>query len=241
MDRLNQEKANKKRHVLYFRVSTQRQGNSGLGLDAQRLAVKNYIQANEVIAEFVEVETGTNKKVRIEIMKAIDLCKKEGATLIIAKLDRLSRSVAFIANLMESGIDFIAADMPEANRLTVHVMAAMAEYEARIISKRTKDSLFIAKSERNVKLGTPENLTQDARLKGAAKRRELAINNKNNIHSTSLILLLKKTAKLSYEKIAIMLNHDGFLTSTGKSHTGRSVQLLYIRAKSLELEKPSTF
>lgn len=232
MDTSNREKTDKKRFVLYFRVSTQRQGISGLGLDAQKLAVKNYIQNNEVVAEFIEIETGTNKRVRVEINKAIELCKKEGAILLISKLDRLSRSVSFIANLMESNIDFIAVDMPEANRLTIHVMAAMAEYEARIISQRTKISLAIAKNERGVILGTPANLTQDARIKGAAKKKEIAVNNKNNIQSTAMILLLKKSAKISYANVAIKLNTSGFLTSSGKCHTAKSVQLLWIRASN---------
>ena len=221
MDTSNREKSDKKRFVLYFRVSTQRQGISGLGLDAQKLAVKNYIQNNEVIAEFVE----------IEINKAIELCKKEGAILLISKLDRLSRSVSFIANLMESNIDFIAVDMPEANRLTIHVMAAMAEYEARIISQRTKASLAIAKNERGVILGTPANLTYEARLKGVAKKKEIALNNINNIQSTAMILLLKKSSNISYANIAKQLSSNGFLTSKGRTHTGRSIQLLWLRSK----------
>ena len=172
-----------------------------------------------------------NKKVRIEINKAIELCKKEGAILLISKLDRLSRSVSFIANLMESNIDFIAVDMPEANRLTIHVMAAMAEYEARIISQRTKASLAIAKNERGVILGTPANLTYEARLKGAAKKKEIALNNINNIQSTAMILLLKKSSNISYANIAKQLSSNGFLTSKGRTHTGRSIQLLWLRSK----------
>ena len=231
-DTSNEEKRQK--FVLYFRVSTQKQGISGLGLDAQKKAVKKFVRGNEVIGEFIEIETGTKKRNRVEVQKAIALCKNENATLLIAKLDRLSRNVAFIANLLDSGVDFIAVDMPQANRLTVHLLAAIAEHEASIISSRTISSLAIAR-ERGTKLGTPANLTHEARIKGALRKRQIALENENNIRATTVICLLRNQAKMSYEKIAIKLNEDGFKTSRGKQHTGRSVQLLFLRAKLLKL------
>ena len=128
-------------HIAYYRVSTERQGRSGLGLEAQRAAVARY----QPIAEYTEVESGKRND-RPQLAAALAHCRKVRATLVIAKIDRLARNMAFIANLMDSGVDFIAADMPEANRLTIHIMAAMAEHEAKAISDRTKAALAAAKA-----------------------------------------------------------------------------------------------
>jgi len=228
MDIVNSENNQKVKYINYFRVSSQRQGISGLGLEAQRQAVQNYVRNNIVVAEFTEIETGTKKKHRPEIHKAIELCKKEGATLLIAKIDRLSRNLAFIVNLLDSGVDFIATDMPQANRLTVHILAAIAEHEALIIKTRTKAALAIAK-QRGKKLGNPQNFTQEAREKGANQRRENAIENKNNMRATTIICLLKEQIGISYSAIARKLNTEGFPTSTGKLHTSYSVWLLWKR------------
>src|SRR5271165_3734658 len=120
--------------VAYFRVSTDRQGKSGLGLQAQREAILNYLDGGRwaLIDEFTEIESGKRSD-RPELEKALAACKKQKAKLVIAKLDRLSRNLAFIATLMESGVQFVAADMPEANELTVPIMAAMAQYEGKQI------------------------------------------------------------------------------------------------------------
>ncbi len=141
--------------VSYIRVSTARQGASGLGLEAQRAAVQAYAaQGGHVIAaEFVEVESGT-KGDRPQLAAALAACRLHRATLCIAKLDRLARSVLTIAQLMEAGVDFVACDMPHANNLTVHLLAAMAEYEAKAISERTKAALAAAKA-RGTRLGNP--------------------------------------------------------------------------------------
>lgn len=143
--------------VSYIRVSTARQGVSGLGLGAQQAAVTSYLNGGawELVAEFQEVETGKGADAlakRPQLKAALDACRKHGATLIIAKLDRLARSVHFISGLMESKVKFVACDMPEANELTIHIMAAFAEHEAKRISQRTKDALAVAKS-RGVVLG----------------------------------------------------------------------------------------
>jgi DNA invertase Pin-like site-specific DNA recombinase len=114
--------------VAYYRVSTDRQGQSGLGLDAQRAAVAGFVGARELIAEFTEVESGRRND-RPQLAAALDLCRRQRAMLVIAKLDRLARNVAFIANLMESGVEFTAVDMPSANKLTLHILAAVAEHE----------------------------------------------------------------------------------------------------------------
>ena len=141
-------------YVLYFRVSTDRQGTSRLGLDAQQQAVKRFVGNGKVIDMFVEIESGKHHANRPQLLTALATCRKFKATLVIASLDRLARNVAFIATLMESGTDFIAADMPQANRLTIHVLAAVAEHERELISKRTKVALAEAK-RRGTRLGNP--------------------------------------------------------------------------------------
>jgi DNA invertase Pin-like site-specific DNA recombinase len=139
-----------------LRVSTDKQGSSGLGLEAQRAAVERYVAGTGgvIAAEFQEIESG-KKNDRPEIAAAVAACRAQRATLIIAKLDRLARNVAFISGLMESGVDFVAADMPLANRLTVHILAAVAEHEREMISQRTKAALAAAKA-RGTKLGNPQ-------------------------------------------------------------------------------------
>jgi DNA invertase Pin-like site-specific DNA recombinase len=139
--------------IAYYRVSTDRQGRSGLGLDAQRKAVMDYLNGGDwqMTGEFTEVESGKRSD-RPELAKALEACRRQKAKLVIAKLDRLARNVAFISGLMESKVDFVAADMPEANKLTVHIMAAMAEHEREQISARTKAALAAAKV-RGKKLG----------------------------------------------------------------------------------------
>lgn len=143
------------RFISYFRVSTDRQGKSGLGLDAQRVAVADFLNGGrwKVLAEFTEVESGKRND-RPELAKAVAACRAYGAKLLIAKLDRLSRDAHFLLGLEKAGIEFVAADMPSANRLTVGIMAMVAEEERRMISARTKAALQAAKA-RGVKLGGP--------------------------------------------------------------------------------------
>jgi DNA invertase Pin-like site-specific DNA recombinase len=141
--------------VAYLRVSTVRQGESGLGLEAQRATVEAFARQHggAIVASFVEVETGKRSD-RPELAKALEAARKAKATLLIAKLDRLARNVAFIANLMDAGVDFLACDQSFASRLTLHILAAVAEDEARRISERTKAALQAAKA-RGRKLGSP--------------------------------------------------------------------------------------
>ncbi len=138
-------------YVTYLRVSTQRQGHSGLGIEAQRHATATYAQSGQVICEYVEIESGKNAD-RPQLAAALQHCKVTGSTLLVAKLDRLARNVEFTARLMNSDVDFIAADNPHANKLTIHIMAAMAENEREQISLRTKQALAAAKA-RGIKLG----------------------------------------------------------------------------------------
>src|ERR1700744_4357099 len=157
--------------VSYLRVSTQRQGKSGLGMEAQREAVASYLNGGKwtLVQEVVEVESGKRSD-RPKLAQALSLCRLHRATLLVAKLDRLARNVAFISALMESGVKFVAVDLPQANELTVHIMAAMAEYEAKAISARTRVALAAAKA-RGTQLG---GLRWDL-AKVAAKGRKVAL------------------------------------------------------------------
>lgn len=142
--------------VAYYRVSTLRQGQSGLGLDAQRSAVVDYLNGGkwQLVEEYVETESASGKKHRPQLAAAIAICKKHKATLVVAKLDRLYRNVHFITKLLEDKVDFVCCDMPEANKLTIHILAAVAEHEREMISERTKVALAALK-ERGQILGSP--------------------------------------------------------------------------------------
>src|SRR6266481_5352392 len=148
--------AHQGKFVAYFRVSTDKQGKSGLGLEAQRKSVLDYLDGGRwsLVAEFTEIESGKHND-RPELAKALTACKKQKAKLVIAKLDRLSRNLAFIATLMDSGVEFIAVDNPHANKLTVHILAAVAQHEREMIGQRTRDALQAAKA-RGKKLDNPQ-------------------------------------------------------------------------------------
>lgn len=216
-----------KKYISYYRVSTQHQGNSGLGLDAQKSMVRNFLKDSDtLIQEFQEIESGKRDD-RPELDKAIEQCKTNDATLLIAKLDRLSRNVSFIYTLKESKIDFKCVDMPEANSVTIGIMAVLAQEERERTSQRTKDALAELR-RKGIKLGSPQNLTHAARKKGVEAIVQKALNNMNNRKATALIVSLKREA-LSYRQIARQLNENGFKTSTGKEFTGSQVLILYGR------------
>ena len=227
------------KYVAYYRVSTEKQGKSGLGLGDQVDIVNNYTSnKGELIKEFTEVETGTNKRHRKKLNDAIDMCKKENATLVIAKLDRLARNVAFISSLMDSNVEFVACDLPSANRMTIHILAAVAENEAELISSRTKASLkqikdkikrdgyYMTKEGRRIEsLGSSDNLTQDARAKGVRVRQEKARKNKNSMLAKPFAESLRNNGS-SYRKISSILNENGFPAPKGGLWFAMSVKNL---------------
>jgi len=217
------------KYIAYYRVSTKEQGQSGLGLEAQKQEVKRFTLNcdNCIIAEFTEVETGTKKKHRPQFEQAKAIAKKEGAVLLIAKLDRLARNVHFISGLMESKVKFKALDMPEADNFTIHIFAAMAEREAKLISDRTKAALA-ARKARGEKWKGKSNLTPEAIAKATEVRKKNAKNNVNNRRATGYICSLRKQG-YTYDRIAEHLNSEGFTTSRGKQFKPTTVQRLWKR------------
>ena len=218
------------RYVAYFRVSTARQGQSGLGLEAQQAAVRNFLRPESVlVASFVEIESG-RKNSRPQLQAAIAQARQADAVLLVAKLDRLARNVAFLAALMESRVRFQAVDLPAADEFTLHILAAVAQKEATAISTRTRDALS-AKKARGFRLGTPANLTADARAKALAALQANAQANLNNRQAAQLAALLRATGA-SLRAIADQLNNSGYLTRRGKSFHPMGVQRLLPKQKN---------
>lgn len=220
-----------KKFVAYYRVSTRQQGDSGLGLSAQKSTVEKHInQQNGVLVnEYTEVETGTNKKQRVAIYQAITQAKKENAVLVIAKIDRLARNVSFVSSLMDAGVEFVACDMPTANNFTIHIFAALAEQEAKLISQRTKSALKELK-DKGVKLGTPKNLSIEAISKGREVRTTNARNNDKNKQATAMIVVYKEKG-MTFQQIANQLNQLNFTTSKGSTFQPMTVKRLFDRTK----------
>lgn len=218
-----------KNYIAYYRVSRKVQGISGLGLSAQKSSVEKYVagQDGTILNEYTEIETGTNKRDRVEIHKAIQEAKNAGAILVIAKLDRLARNVSFVSSLMDAGIEFVAVDMPSANHFTIHIFSALAEQEAKLISLRTKQALAELK-KKGVKLGSPKNLTIDARNKGVQTIKENAQNNDRNRQAQSIISNCKEKG-MTYRQIADYLNELNFKTRYGKQFLPSTVHQLYSR------------
>lgn len=216
-----------KKYIAYYRVSRKEQSVSGLGLLAQNNSVQKYVASQEgiILGEYTEVETGTNKRERVEIHKAILHAKNEGAVLVIAKLDRLSRNVSFVSSLMDAGVEFLAVDMPSANNFTIHIFSALAEQEAKLISVRTKQALSELKKKGTV-LGNPKNLNDDARAKGIATIKQNAINNDRNRQALSVITSCKERG-MSYREIAQYLNKLNFKTRYGNNFLAPTVYQLH--------------
>jgi DNA invertase Pin-like site-specific DNA recombinase len=217
-------------YVAYYRVSTKKQGESGLGLEAQRMAVAHFVQGvstpGTIIAEFTELESGKRDN-RRQLRLAIERAKKESAVLVIAKLDRLSRNASFIFTLRDSGVNFQCVDMPDANTLTIGIFATLAQHERELISARTKAALAVKKSQ-GARLGKPENLTPAARLKGAAANVQRAAGNENNRRASSMIRHMRQAGK-NYTQMAAELNRAGFRTARGCAFQPMQVRRLALR------------
>jgi DNA invertase Pin-like site-specific DNA recombinase len=208
----------KQKAVAYYRVSTAKQGKSGLGLEAQRRAVEEFLRTNnwELIGEFVEVESGKLDK-RPQLEAALAHCDLTGATLIVAKLDRLSRNVAFLATLQDSGTRFLAVDMPEANELTIHIMAAVAQAERKAISKRTKEALAAAKV-RGVKLGGARGNILDLQKGPAASATARSRTSRQRAEKVmAQVKQLEALGAVSLRQLATALNERGIVAPRGGS------------------------
>jgi len=218
--------------VSYLRVSTRKQGASGLGLEAQRAATDGYaLQRGGIVIEtFTEVESGKVNS-RPELLRALHLAKVTGATLVIAKLDRLSRNAAFLLTLRDSGVKFIAADMPDANDLTVGIMALVAQQEREAISKRTKEALAAAKA-RGVHLGNPNGAAALQRAGRGNTASVQAIRRAADNHAANLKPVLEALATVgvvSLGAVAGALNERGMLTPRGGRWHKSSVRNLLAR------------
>ncbi|WP_263377242.1 recombinase family protein [Granulicella aggregans] len=202
--------------IAYFRVSTDRQGASGLGLEAQRAAVLQHIGTGKLTAEYTEVESGKKHTNRPQLLAALQECRRKKATLIIAKLDRLGRNVAFISALMDGGVDFVCCDNPHANRLMLHMLAAFAEHEREQISHRTKAALKAAKA-RGIQLGNPrpQEALSLARAVHVARRPAPEILN---------IMRSLEGQGMSYRAIARELNQLNIRTGRGCQWFGATVK-----------------
>lgn len=201
------------RYVSYYRVSTHKQGQSGLGLEAQQAAVHAFIGGSGcLLAEFTEIESGRNNR-RPQLQAAVELAHEKGAVLLVAKLDRLARNVAFLATLMESKVRFKAVDVPQADEFTIHILAAVAQREAEAISQRTRAALA-AKKARGFTLGTPRNLTSQARVRSLEVRQHNSREQVSNRQARRLCQLLREQGA-SLQAITNELNSGGYRTRRG--------------------------
>jgi DNA invertase Pin-like site-specific DNA recombinase len=230
--------------IPYYRVSTKKQGRSGLGLEAQKSAVGAFVRQYDakILAEYKEVESG-KKSDRPKLTEAIGHAKLAKATLVVAKLDRLARNVAFTSALMESGVDFVACDNPHANRLTVHILAAVAEDEALRISGRTKDALAAAKA-RGVKLGSarPGHWKGREHLRGWKDAAKASAKARTQRAQEAYAFLLPKMQELrddgkTCEQIAHWLSEQGHQTTAGKPFNATIVCRIMQRADGIEPKK----
>lgn len=217
--------------VAYYRVSTAKQGRSGLGLEAQRKGVADYLNGGDwqLIGEFVEIESG-KIDARPQLKEALSICELTGATLVVAKLDRLSRNVAFLAALQDSGARFVAADMPEANELTIHIMAAVAQAERKAISRRTKEALAAAKA-RGTKLGGSRGNSADLRKGPAASAVIRTASARERAMKVAVQVDAARAAgALSLREIAAVLNSAGITAPRGGAWHAAQVRAVMQRA-----------
>lgn len=202
---------------------------SGLGVEAQREIIHNHVKNKQILAEYIETESG-KKSNRPQLLTALALCRKTNSILIVAKLDRLSRNVAFTSKLLESDVEIVFCDFPQANRLILHIISSIAEYEAGLISQRTKQSLQ-AKKARGIKLGKSDNLMnkfEQAIYNSSRTNKAKAENNPNNMRAIALLRSLSMQGK-SLSEMTDLLNEQGFVTSKGCQFQITQVKRLLVR------------
>ena len=219
--------------ITYYRVSTKKQGKSGNGLSAQRTTVQQFIESRQAkeVESFTEIESGRNAS-RSVLKSAVEMCKDSGAKLLVAKLDRLSRNVAFLFALKDelesAGVGFVFADLPEANNtMILGVMASVAQYEAELISRRTKEGLKEAR-KRGKQIGSPENLTDKAREKAY---QTISMKARTDIDTRKAFHFIdpRREQGESYQAIADQLNKEGYRTRRGKQFHPAQVRKIYLR------------
>lgn len=218
--------------VAYYRVSTARQGRSGLGLDAQRQAVAAFLNGGawSLVAEFTEVESGKDNA-RPQLAAALAACRLHGARLVIAKLDRLSRNAAFLLTLRDGGVRFVAADMPDANEMTIGILAVVAQHEREQISARTKAALAVAKA-RGRKLGNPANLRNQAlgSVRGNAARSGKA--KARVVDLAPVVTRLREAGATSLRELAEGLNREGIPAARGGGWSATQVARVLARMEA---------
>ena len=218
-------------YVAYLRVSTQKQGYSGLGLEGQKQIIQNYLSHKNPIAEYIEIESGRKTdKGRPKLKEALELCRKTSGKLIVAKLDRLARNVAFLSQLLESDVDIVFCDFPQANKMVLHILAAISQYEAELIATRTKQALA-AKKSKGCTLGNPEHLIgklDEAVAKSVETNKRKAEENPNNKRAAAMLKVLAKEGR-TLQEMADYLNEQGFTTSKGYRFSRSSVHVLLKR------------
>ena len=223
--------------ISYYRVSTTKQGKSGLGLQAQRETVMNFLNGGswKLLDEFVEIESG-KKDDRPQLMKAIKMCQLKNATLVVSKLDRLSRDLHFITSLQKSSIKFVVAENPDMNELTCHIFAAIAQHERKLISSRTKDALSQAK-KRGVKLGNPA-IHNGAQIEGSGdttNARKIKTYKANQFANQMKEIIddINYNKAMTLRQVATELNNRNFTTRRQCQWTANAVRMVINRIKQL--------
>lgn len=222
---------NDERFVAYLRVSTQRQGYSGLGVEAQREIIKNYLRDTKPIFEYVEIESGRKTdKGRPKLKEALSQCRTYGAKLIVAKLDRLARNVSFLSALLDSDVEIVFCDFPQANKMVLHILASISQYESELISTRTRQALA-AKKARGCKLGNPEHLMNKHKTaieNSNNTNRKKAEDNPNNKRAVAMLRILAEQG-MTLTEMTDKLNKEGFVTSKGYQFRVSQVYVLLKR------------
>jgi DNA invertase Pin-like site-specific DNA recombinase len=223
----------KPRFVAYYRVSTDRQGRSGLGLEAQKVAVQAFLSRSGglLTAEYTDIQSGDDGE-RPQLTEALRLCRLTNTTLLIAKLDRLSRNVAFLATLQQAGTKFVACDLPEANELVVHILAAVAQAERKAISERTKAALAVARA-RGIQLGNPRLRPGNATSAAIARKARTKKTEDRAAELLEVIQNAERHGSLSLRQVASYLNGLGVASANGRKWHATSVRRVRQRIASL--------